>query len=109
MSWWLLTAAAGVLVVIAGATLTLSLTGTRTASKVLDISSAQQQVERILRDPVDGYGAGTVSGVVCNGGVNPIILKDTGFSCEAVVDGVSRNTAVVFQDDEGTYAVDRPR
>ena len=106
--WWL-TAAAGVCVVIASVALTLSLIGTHSASRVLDITSAQRQVERILRDPVDGYGAAEVSGVVCNGGVNPTIRKDTGFACDAVVDGVPRKAAVVFQDDDGTYAVDRPR
>ena len=95
--------------VIAGTALVLSLTETRSAAKVLDISSAERQVEQILRDPIEGYGATTVTGLVCNNGVNPTVQKETGFTCDAVVDGSTRRIAVVFQDDEGTYAVDRPR
>lgn len=85
------------------------MTGTRTPARVLDIAKAQQQVEQILRDPLDGYGAGTVSAVVCNNGINPTIKAGSGFSCDATVDGAPRRIAVVFQDDDGTYAVDRPR
>ncbi len=78
-------------------------------AKVLDVNGAQRGVAQVLMDPVDGYGAQSVTGIVCNNGTNPAVRKGVTFSCEAVVDGTSRQVAVVFQDDEGTYAVDRPR
>ncbi|MCB9409361.1 DUF4333 domain-containing protein [Mycolicibacterium sp.] len=78
-------------------------------STVLDVSGAQRGVEQVLMDPVDGYGAQSVSGVVCNDGKNPAVRRGATFSCNAVVDGTPRQVAVVFQDDAGTYAVDRPR
>jgi len=96
-------------VLIAGVGLALSSTRTRPAPRVLDIAMAQTQVERILRDPLDGYGVGSVIALVCNHGLNPAVEKGSGFTCEAVVDGAPRRVAVMFQDDEGTYAVDRPR
>ena len=108
-AWWWITAFAGMAVLIAGTALVLALTGTRTPAKVLDIATTQRQVEQILRDPLEGYGAGTVTGVVCNSGVNPTISRGSEFSCAATVDGTQRRIAVVFQDDDGTYAVDRPR
>lgn len=108
-TWWWVTAAAGAAVVIAGTALGLALTGTPAAPKVLDISKANREVEQILRDPIDGYAAATVAGVVCNNGVNPPITRGGSFSCDAVVDGAPRHVAVIFQDDAGTYAVDRPR
>jgi hypothetical protein len=98
-----------VVVVIGGYAVGLSLSGPPPATRVLDIADAQRQVERILRDPLDGYGAGTVTGVACNNGVNPAVEKGSGFTCEAVVDGAPRRVTVAFQDDAGTYAVDRPR
>ncbi len=107
--WWIPAAAAAVVVVIGGSAVGLSLSGPPPATRVLDITAAQQQVERILRDPLDGYGAGTVTEVACNNGVNPAVEKGSGFTCEVVVDGALRRVAVVFQDDAGTYAVDRPR
>lgn len=94
---------------IAGAALVLSFTETRTPARVLDIAKTQRQVEQILRDPLEGYGAGTVTAVVCNNGINPTIARGSEFSCTATVDGSQRRIAVVFQDDDGTYAVDRPR
>ena len=108
-AWWWVTALAATAVAVAGTALALSVTGTRTPAKVLDIAKAQRQVEQILRDPLDGYGAGTVTAVVCNNGINPTIKAGSGFSCDATVDGAPRRIAVVFQDDDGTYAVDRPR
>ena len=78
-------------------------------AKVLDVGSAQRGVEEVLMDPVDGYGAQSVTGVVCNDGTNPAVRRGAAFSCDAVVDGSPRKVAVVFQDDDGTYAVDRPR
>ncbi len=85
------------------------MSGTRTPPTVLDIAATQRQVEQILRDPLDGYGADVVTRVVCNDGVNPTVKEGAGFTCEAVVDGAKRQIAVVFQDEVGTYAVDRPR
>lgn len=76
---------------------------------VLDITKAQLEIEQILRDPLDGYGLTDVSGVVCNNGSNPVIRQGAAFSCLAVVDGVQREINVVFEDADGTYAVDRPR
>ena len=82
---------------------------TTSPAKILDVTKAQLGVEQILLDPVDGYGATTVTGVVCNNGTNPSVVKDASFSCEVVVDGTRKQVTAVFQDDEGTYAVDRPR
>ena len=95
--------------VIGVAAATLASSETNPTPRVLDIASAQRQVEQILLDPLEGYGAGTVTGVVCNNGVNPAVEKGARFICEAIVDGASRRVAVIFQDDAGTYAVDRPR
>lgn len=102
-------AAAGTAAVIAGIVAVPLVSGTRTPPTVLDIASAQRQVEQILRDPLDGYGADVVTGVVCNGGVNPAVEAGGEFTCEAVVDGTPRRVAVVFRDARGTYAIDRPR
>lgn len=77
--------------------------------KMLNVSRAEAGVQRILIDPVDGYGATSVSDIVCNNGNDPEIKKDATFSCEVVVDGRKRHVLVVFQDDNGTYEVDRPR
>ena len=76
---------------------------------VLDVAKAQRGVEQVLTDPIDGYGVKSVTDVVCNSGKNPTARKGMGFECDAVVDGTPRRVAVVFQDDAGTYAVDRPR
>jgi len=108
-AWWWVTALAGAAVLIAGTALVLSLTATSPPTKVLDVAKTQRQVEQILRDPLEGYGAGTVNAVVCNNGVNPTIKRGSEFSCTATVDGTQRRIAAVFQDDDGTYAVDRPR
>lgn len=77
--------------------------------KVLDVSKAEVGVQRILVDPADGYGATSVTNVVCNNGNDPEIKKGATFTCDVVVDGRKRQVLVVFQDDEGTYEVDRPR
>ena len=44
------------------------------------------RVEQVLMDPVDGYGAQSVSGS-CNDGKNPAVRRGATFSCNAVVDG----------------------
>ncbi len=95
--------------VIGGSAVGLSLSGQPKTTQVLDITAAQRGVEQILRDPIDGYGAESVTKVVCNNGVNPAVKTGAEFICEAVVDGAPRRVAVVFQDAVGTYAVDRPR
>lgn len=77
--------------------------------KVLDVSKAEAGVQRILLDPDDGYSATNVSDVVCNDGDNPKIKKGATFTCDVLVDGRKRQVLVVFSDDAGTYAVDRPR
>jgi Domain of unknown function (DUF4333) len=77
--------------------------------KVLDVAKAEAGVQRILVDPVDGYGATSVSDVVCNNGDDPEIKKGAAFTCEVIVEGRKRQVLVVFQDDNGTYEVDRPR
>ncbi len=77
--------------------------------KVLDVSKVEAGVQRILVDPADGYGATSVSNVVCNNGNDPEIKKGATFTCEVVVEGRKRQVLVVFQDDGGTYEVDRPR
>lgn len=79
------------------------------SSTVLDVGSAQRGVQDVLVDPIEGYGVTTVSDVVCNGGKNPAVRTNGSFTCEVLVDGVQRHVTVVFLDDQGTYAVDRPR
>ena len=77
--------------------------------KVLDVSKVEAGVQRILVDPVDGYGATSVSDVVCNNGNDPEIKEGATFTCGVIVDGRKRQVLVVFRDDNGTYEVDRPR
>jgi Domain of unknown function (DUF4333) len=76
---------------------------------VLDVSKAEAGVQQILVDPIEGYGATSVTDVVCNNGDDPEIEKGGTFTCEVIVDGRKRQVLAVFQDDTGTYAVDRPR
>lgn len=78
-------------------------------TKVLDISKAQEGVAGVLLDPVSGYGVRSLGPVACNNGSNPVVRQGESFICDVVVDGANRRVAVVFQDDSGTYAVDRPR
>lgn len=77
--------------------------------KVLDVSKAEAGVQRILLDPDDGYTATNVSDVDCNDGKDPEIKRGASFTCDVTVDGRKRHVLVVFQDDDGTYEVDRPR
>ena len=85
------------------------LAGTKTPAAVLDVTDAQRGVEQILRDRVDGYGLSDIGPVLCNDGRNPSVEQATGFECTVSVEGVQRRVSVVFQDDQATYAVDRPR
>ncbi|HEU4361696.1 MAG TPA: DUF4333 domain-containing protein [Mycobacterium sp.] len=82
-----------------------SLTGTRE----LDIKQAQVDVQRVLTDPIDGYGRHNVTNVWCNNGVNPTVRAGDSFTCQVTVDGAQRQVTAVFSDDAGTYEVDRPR
>lgn len=85
--------------------------GSRTDSpgRVLDVAAAQRGVAAVLVDPISGYGVASVDAATCNNGVNPPVRRGESFSCDVVVDGAPRRVLVVFQDDDGTYAVDRPR
>lgn len=85
------------------------LAGTKTPAAVLDVTDAQRGVELVLRDRVDGYGLNDIGPVLCNDGRNPSVEQGTGFECTVSVEGVQRRVSVVFQDDQATYAVDRPR
>lgn len=78
-------------------------------TKVLDVRQAEAGVQQILSDPINGYGANDVSAVRCNNGQNPSAGKGDSFSCEVDINGSTRHVDVVFQDDDGTYAVDGPR
>lgn len=103
------TAFAELAVLIGGTALVLCLTGTRTPAEVLDVAKTQRQVKQILRDPLGGYGSGVVTGVVCNAGGNPTATPGSESACAAAVGGTARRIAVIFQQDDGTYAVNRPR
>lgn len=76
---------------------------------VLDVRQAEAGVERILSDPINGYGANDVTAVVCNNGRDPEVRQGNGFTCQVMVNGVRRQVQVVFRDDAGTYEVDGPR
>jgi hypothetical protein len=75
----------------------------------LDVTKVQAGVAQTLSDPVNGYGANTVSEVSCNGGRNPSAAKGTEFTCDATVNGARRHVSVLVSDDNGTYEVDGPR
>ncbi len=79
------------------------------SNKVLDIGKAQQGVAQVLVDPINGYGLSSLGSVSCNGGSNPIVQQGNSFTCDVTVNQEQRHVTVVFQDDQGTYAVDRPR
>ncbi|MGV0656253.1 DUF4333 domain-containing protein [Mycolicibacterium thermoresistibile] len=103
--------AAGVAVVLAGGmALGVGLsTMNPVRDNVLDVSDVERDVAEILLDPIDGYGVDGLTSVRCNGGKDPVVRAGAEFFCDAVVDGKTRRVLVVFQDDAGTYAVDRPR
>ena len=82
---------------------------TKTPAAVLDVTDAQRGVELVLRDPVEGYGLNDIGPVLCNDGQNPAVEQGTGFECTVSVEGVQRQVSVIFQDNQATYAVDRPR
>ena len=75
----------------------------------LDVAQAQKGVAQILQDPIDGYGATTVTDVRCNNGENPVIATNRTFDCTATVDGDERRVTAIFIDDAGTYEVQAPK
>lgn len=80
-----------------------------TPVRELDVKQAQVDVQRVLTDPIDGYGRDNVTDVRCNNGINPTVRAGSGFTCQVSVDGAQRQVTAVFSDDAGTYEVDRPR
>lgn len=105
---WIAVGAAVVLV--GGAALGVGLSSLNPVrDNVLDVSTVEDGVAAVLRDPVDGYGVYGLTDVTCNGGKDPAVTAGAEFRCEVVVDGRTRSVLAVFQDDAGTYAVDRPR
>ncbi len=101
-----------VLAVAAGVALGVGLArvhNTAGGGKVLEVSEVEDEVARILADPIDGYGVAGATDIVCNGGVNPEVIAGAEFTCRVVVNGERKSVLVVFQDGTGTYAVDRPR
>jgi hypothetical protein len=77
--------------------------------KVLDVRQAEADVQQILSDPINGYGANDVTSVECNNGDNPTVKKGNSFTCAVTLNGVTREVNVVFRDDAGNYDVDGPR
>jgi len=75
----------------------------------LDVTKAEEGVAQVLTDPVNGYGAESVSSVRCNGGRNPEVEKGRTFTCQAIVNDKQREVTAVIVDDDGTYEVDWPR
>jgi hypothetical protein len=75
----------------------------------LDVNKAQQGVQNILTDQVNGYGVKDVKDVKCNKGQNPTVKKNDTFTCDATIDGQHKQVTVTFQDDSGTYEVGRPK
>lgn len=102
---------AGLSVAVAAAIAIGAMLGSQPGSSatVLDVSKAQQGVAQVLVDPVNGYGVTSLGSVACNNGANPVVQQGNSFTCAVVIEGAQRNVTVVFQDDDGTYAVDRPR
>ncbi len=76
---------------------------------VLKVGKVEDDVTAVLIDPVDGYGVTGLSEIRCNDGDDPVVSAGAEFRCEVVVDDKTQSVLAVFQDDAGTYAVDRPR
>ncbi|NHD17703.1 MULTISPECIES: DUF4333 domain-containing protein [unclassified Actinopolyspora] len=70
---------------------------------VLDAGSVQAGVRQIVRD---SYGVEGVESVSCPSG-QPV-RPGHSFTCEVSTDGGQQRVRVVVQDEEGTYAVERP-
>ncbi|MGW0162844.1 DUF4333 domain-containing protein [Mycobacterium sp. NPDC003323] len=78
-------------------------------SAVISVEEAEAGVRAILSDPINGYGANTISAMRCNGGRDPSARKGDSFTCEVEIDGTIRQVYAEFIDDNGTFAVDGPR
>jgi len=76
---------------------------------VIPVEQAEEGVRQILSDPINGYGANSISALRCNGGKDPSAGKGDSFTCAVEIDGAIRQVYVEFQDDKGTFAVDGPR
>jgi hypothetical protein len=76
---------------------------------VINVEQAEAGVRQILSDPINGYGANSISALRCNGGKDPAAAKGDSFTCAVEIDGTIRQVYVEFQDDNGTFAVDGPR
>lgn len=70
---------------------------------VLDTGAVQAGVRQIVRD---SYGMERVESVSCPSG-QPV-RPGHSFTCEFVSGGENERVRVVVQDEEGTYAVERP-
>jgi hypothetical protein len=86
----------------------LGLLGTLKTTE-LNVTNVEAGVAEVLEDPVNGYGAESVSSVRCNGGKNPEVERGLSFKCQAVVNGKQREVTAVIVDNDGTYEVDWPR
>lgn len=76
---------------------------------VIPVEQAEAGVREILTDPINGYGANSISALRCNDGKDPSAGKGESFTCAVEIDGTVRHVYVEFQDDNGTFAVDGPR
>jgi hypothetical protein len=76
---------------------------------VIKVEQAEAGVREILSDPINGYGANSISALRCNDGKDPSAAKGDSFTCAVEIDGTVRHVYVEFQDDNGTFAVDGPR
>lgn len=76
---------------------------------VINVERAEAGVREILSDPINGYGANSISALRCNDGKDPSATKGDSFTCAVEIDGTIRHVYVEFQDDKGTFAVDGPR
>ena len=76
---------------------------------VINVERAEAGVREILTDPINGYGANSISALRCNDGKDPSAAKGDSFTCAVEIDGTVRHVYVEFQDDKGTFAVDGPR
>ncbi len=76
---------------------------------VINVEQAEAGVREILSDPINGYGANSISALRCNDGKDPPAAKGDSFTCDVEIDGAVRQVYVEFKDDKGTFAVDGPR
>jgi hypothetical protein len=76
---------------------------------VINVEQAEAGVREILSNPINGYGANSISALRCNDGRDPSAAKGSSFTCAVEIDGTVRQVYVEFQDDKGTFAVDGPR